>query len=439
MEKGLIFTYVLTYGGAVASLFNPFYGLLIYFCFAIVKPEALWHWSVPVGNYSRIIGIALLLGWALQGFGNWDLRRSRPIVFILLGYFFWMILSAANAQISPTTAWGEVEAFAKILLPFLAGVTLIDSVAKIRLTAWVMVLSQGFVALQMNQTYYKNASFISAMEEFGGMDNNSISIAMVCGAGLAFFLAMGETQWWKKLLCFACAVLMVHVPMFSMSRGGQLAILITGVVSFFLIPKQPKHYAVFAAAVIGALMLAGPEVRERFSSVFVDAEERDASADSRIELWKDCAEVMQDKPLFGVGPAHWPLVASDFGWPHGKAAHSVWFETGADLGVPGMALLLAFYLVTMWMMWKLARQPPLAEPWFADAGRMTVAAIVGFGVAASFVSLDALELPYYVVMLGACSLKLSSFYEGSYQRPAVSYQRSAISNQPRATIPHPTR
>ena len=37
--KGLLFTYALTYGGAVVSLFNPFYGLLIYVCFAIMRPE----------------------------------------------------------------------------------------------------------------------------------------------------------------------------------------------------------------------------------------------------------------------------------------------------------------------------------------------------------------------------------------------------------------
>ena len=40
-------------GGA----FRPFVGLLIYFCFAILKPDALWSWSVPPGNYSRTIAI----------------------------------------------------------------------------------------------------------------------------------------------------------------------------------------------------------------------------------------------------------------------------------------------------------------------------------------------------------------------------------------------
>ena len=65
--KGLIFTYLLTYGGAAASLFNPFIGLLVYVAFAILRPESLWHWSVPEGNYSRIVAIALLIGWARRG------------------------------------------------------------------------------------------------------------------------------------------------------------------------------------------------------------------------------------------------------------------------------------------------------------------------------------------------------------------------------------
>ena len=75
--KGLLFTFLLTYGGGLVSLFNPFVGLLIYICFAIIKPESLWYWSVPAGNYSRIVFGALFVGWAMAGFGSWRLGRAR--------------------------------------------------------------------------------------------------------------------------------------------------------------------------------------------------------------------------------------------------------------------------------------------------------------------------------------------------------------------------
>ena len=89
--KGLLLTYALTFGGAVISLYRPFYGLLIYVSFAILRPESLWHWSVPAGNYSRIVAIAVLIGWALKGFGNWRLggcpRNARLFRWLLwLGF-----------------------------------------------------------------------------------------------------------------------------------------------------------------------------------------------------------------------------------------------------------------------------------------------------------------------------------------------------------------
>jgi hypothetical protein len=44
------------------------------------------------------------------------------------------------------------------------------------------------------------------------------------------------------------------------------------------------------------------------------------------------------------------------------------------------------------------------DTWFADSARMTIASLVGFMVSAQFVSLEALEIPYYVALLGAGSL-----------------------------------
>src|SRR5687768_10524310 len=96
--KGLIFTYCLTYGGAVLSLVNPFYGLLVYVSFAILRPEYLWPWSVPAGSYSRIVAVALLAGWAWHGFGNWTFGAARPFAVALLGYWAWIVVSAACAQ-----------------------------------------------------------------------------------------------------------------------------------------------------------------------------------------------------------------------------------------------------------------------------------------------------------------------------------------------------
>ncbi|MBN2021541.1 MAG: O-antigen ligase family protein [Pirellulales bacterium] len=410
--KGLIFTYVMTYGGAVVALVNPFIGLLIYISFAIIKPESLWHWAVPRGNYSRILAIAFLIGWALQGFGNWNFGRARPVVWALLGYWGWMVLSAAAAP-EQTLAWAFVESQSKILLPVLVGMTLVDSVAKLKQIAWAIMLSQGLVALEMNLAYLAGRNRV-VETGFGGMDNNCVSIAMVTGCGLAFFLGLGQTVWWKRWGSFAAAGLMAHIPMISMSRGGMLALCVLGVVAFVLIPKQPKHYALFLLALVIGIRLAGPQVLDRFSMVFADTEERDSSAANRIKYWGYCCEIMVEQPALGAGPGNYRLAATE---RHPESiperadlveyAHSLWFETGAELGFPGLGFLLAFYLSTVWMLWRLLRSGAPLIPFATDSARMVIAALAGFGVSVSFVSLSGLEIPFYVVLLGAGTVKLA--------------------------------
>jgi probable O-glycosylation ligase (exosortase A-associated) len=423
--KGLIFTYCLTYGGAIASLLDPFTGLLVYICFAILKPEYLWFWSVPEGNYSRIVALAMLLGWSFHGFGRWRFGKARGIFVCLIAFWCWSILSALNAP-EVTRALAYVEDLSKIVLPFVVGLTVIETEDQVRKLAWVIVLSQAYVAWEMNLSYLGGYNRIY-FDGFAGMDNNSVAIAMVTGVGLAFFLAYGASRWWQTAVAILCVLLMLHAVLLSFSRGGMLAIILTGIISFLLIPRRTTHYVVFFAVVLIGLRLAGPGVVARFNTVFADAEERDFSAQSRLQLWSDCLKVMERNPLLGLGPNHWPRVASEFGWPAGKEAHSLWMQTGAELGFPGAAFLVLFYLLCVRRLWPFARSATLAEttPWLGDVARMTVASIAGFVVAAQFVSLWSLEIPYYVILLGAAALKLLS---------------SAVVHAPEsASVPSPVR
>jgi O-antigen ligase len=157
-----------------------------------------------------------------------------------------------------------------------------------------------------------------------------------------------------------------------------------------------------------ALRLAGPSVVERFSTSFADREERDSSAQSRLDIWGHCWDIMKKHPITGVGPDHWPIIAEQYGWPRGKEAHSVWFNAGAELGFPGVALLMAFYGLTIRHCWRLARSAAVTDPWLKDAARMAVVGLSAFAVSASFVSLDALEPPYYIALLGAGALSVAA-------------------------------
>ena len=118
MEKGLILTWLLTYGGAFIALFNPFIGLLAYVSLAILKPETLWYWCslANAGELQPHSCSALLLGWALQGCGNRRLGRATAIIVAISGYLAWAMVSAVYAEY-PEEAWEAVASMAKIVVP----------------------------------------------------------------------------------------------------------------------------------------------------------------------------------------------------------------------------------------------------------------------------------------------------------------------------------
>jgi probable O-glycosylation ligase (exosortase A-associated) len=407
--KGLLFTYLLTFGGALAAQFRPFVGLLIYIAFALLRPQALWSFSVPFFNYSRVIAIGLLLGWMLHGMGSWQFGRARGMVLAFFGFLGWIALGAPFHPF-PEETLSQAEAIAKVFLPFLVGMTLIRSVEQLKQIAWVMVLSQAYLAYEFHLQYYTSPFFIPDEWTFAGLDRNGIAITMCTSVGLALFLGLHSQRWWVKGLAFLSALLMAHVVLFSMSRGGMLGLLVTGLVSFVLIKKRAVHYLMFFAMVAVVLRLAGPQVRERFKTgVSESAIEKDASASSRVAQWKGMIEYMKDEPLFGCGPRQWRSVTYKYTGYQGTDGHSTWLTTGAEYGVPAMIFLIALFALGVIRLWPIAREKvAAADPWQFHLSRMVIASLAGFIVSGQFVTCYGVELPYYILLIAGGVLKIQS-------------------------------
>lgn len=387
------------------ALFSPYIGFLIYVAFANIKPDELWRWTVPQGNYSRTIALAFLLGWAANGGGQWIFGKAGSIIVALTTYWAWLLFGAVTSP-AQAEAWYTFEVLSKVFIPLLAGFTLIDSVEKLKQLAWVLVLSQGILAFQFNDQYFRFG--IDTNEwTFAGLDNNSIAISMVTGLGLTLFIGMAADVWWQRALCFLLSGLTAHVVLFSMSRGGMLAMCVTGAVAFALIPKRPIHYLTLFVALLFVVRLAGPDVRAEFFSSFQEEEKLDASAQSRYQLTRDAFDCMLRNPLMGCGMENWGNIAPQYGWEQGKRAHNTWAEIGATLGVPGLLAILAFYGSCCWSMFCLCRDSSLPEDaWSRWIARGILAGLAGFFASAWFVTVDRIELPYYIVLLGAGILKL---------------------------------
>src|SRR5689334_22464755 len=115
---GLILIYVLTFAGAVAALRRPLIGLYVYVGFAVLRPQFIFGFAGDLSNISLIVGVAVLIGWAIKGFGSWQFGRGKPVVIAFLAFTVWFMMSSAQA-IEPARSFDSVWQLSKLVLPFL--------------------------------------------------------------------------------------------------------------------------------------------------------------------------------------------------------------------------------------------------------------------------------------------------------------------------------
>src|SRR5262249_24080541 len=152
----------------------------------------------------------------------------------------------------------------------------------------------------------------------------------------AVMLTMTSKRLWQNGVAGLSALLIFHTILLTFSRGGMLGLLVSAIIAFVLLRKRPIHYALALAALLIAFRLTGDEVVTRFASTFAPVDERDPSAESRVKLWGNAFTLATENPIVGVGPDGFPFKAPRFNWPLGKEGHSLWVQTLAETGFPGL-------------------------------------------------------------------------------------------------------
>ncbi|MBS1817566.1 MAG: O-antigen ligase family protein [Acidobacteria bacterium] len=400
---GYVLSYVITALASLAALRRPLIGLYAYVGFAILRPQFIFRWAGDLSNLSLILGVALLAGWAINGFGKWEPGRSKPVVYALLTYTGCYIASASLAEFTDASFKAVLELL-KIVLPFCVGLTMIKEEREWKTLLWVIVLAQGYVGFEQNLNYVRG--YNTAADGFGGMDNNCFGVSLVTVFGAAVGLVLISRKWWERAAAGTAAALILHTTLLTFSRGAMIGLLVIGVTAFITLPKRPAYVAWILVAALVAVRLTGPQLLARYSTVVASSEERDGSAQSRLDLWADTLKVIATQPVLGVGPANWRLISYRYGWPPGKSAHSVWMETGAEVGVPGTLALLAFFGFAALRLWPLARKKVTSDNYYqVGASIGVILGAVGFITSGQFVSVVGLEAPYYIVLVGVIVIR----------------------------------
>jgi probable O-glycosylation ligase (exosortase A-associated) len=385
------------------AFFAPFTGLIGYVAIAYVRPH---EWAyMPNAQVSLAVALATLFGYAI-----FELTRRAPQLIangLLLLLWAQIVLATFFAQ-SPAIAQGKLIELSKTFLIALLMTAMVDSEKRVRLLLLGTVMSIGFLAFR------SNIGILLAMGQTriygpGGAfeDNNDYALLLNVAAPIAFYFARGESNRRLRRICYALSAMMMIAALFTLSRGGFLGLCVVAL--GLALKSKYKLTGLAAVAILGLLtfIIVPSRVIERVGSIRT-ASEADESAQMRFQSWSVCLRIMEEHPLFGVGPRNMLQVYDRYAQTETiRMAHNSFLQMGVDAGVPAMLLFIALIGLS-WLRLRKARRiiktRAPGSPLIAYSHGMEIA-IFGYLASANFLSRHDLELLYEVIAL-ATSFRL---------------------------------
>ncbi len=254
---------------------------------------------------------------------------------------FWalMILGTGLAR-NPARALACTKGFTAGFMGYLAKVTFVDTLPKLRVLFKLIILCNVPIALMGIAGGGQIRSIPSLADE------NDFALLMNMILPFCFFLGLQAGRTKDKLFYYGSFFLFLAGVVVSLSRGGFLGLLCSLAYCFSKTTRKGP------TVVIGVLLLA-------FSSLFVPESywqemrtiksqgAREGTGEARIYYWKNALKIFAHHPLIGVGPENagvWittydPSERGMRDW--GRALHSVYFTLLAEHGIAGAILFLA--------------------------------------------------------------------------------------------------
>ncbi|WP_353233443.1 O-antigen ligase family protein [Diaphorobacter ruginosibacter] len=327
-----------------------------------VPGMALW---LPSG-YSY--GAVLLLAGALLSIRRWPLERQQSLTWWFAACMFAMgMLWIAMAD--PVEKMGQWDRPAKFLLaiPCLFYASVFG--ARPKAFFWGLVAGCiGAGALAVWQVYglgeWRATGRTNAIQ-YG-------NLALLLAVLLAVFVATVHKQLSlpEKILAALAIVAGMDASVLSLSRGGWLALVVAMPFGLVLLYRYRPRF--FWRAVVGLMVVAGlmsvlnrgmlaTRWDEMTSEIRVYEVARDAntSVGQRLEHWRFALDAGAEKPLLGWGFGGYmnekkKRVAQGLYKPpilEYKFVHNEVLDVFVKTGLAGLALLLWFYILPIWMFW----------------------------------------------------------------------------------------
>jgi len=273
-------------------------------------------------------------------------------------------------------------------------------------------------------------------------DANDFATLAVSAMPLGFYLVVSPGKLRRRVTGALGLLPLLVAFVWSGSRGGFLALL--AMVAFLLFRYTAVGAmvrALTAAIVVITLVATGSDKYwTQMETILHPEEDYNRTADNGREMiWRRGISYMLKYPLFGVGGDNFgvaegtisPLASlQQYGigvrW---NAAHNSFVQTGAELGIPGLLLLLAVIgsaFASLRRVGQLHAKSRVRERGPPQLAQALASSLVGFVVGAFFLSLAYSEMLYTLAGLAVALAKVTSLGSAHHADQRRMVQRHAL-------------
>ncbi|WP_294192980.1 O-antigen ligase family protein [uncultured Sphingomonas sp.] len=272
--------------------------------------------------------------------------------------------------------------------PALCTLVIADRPARIRLLLWAIIaagaVSAAIVVIEARtgtrlvstSVAATTAGFEGVARSAGGSDQNPTTAAQMLLVSVALAAALLFSGERRFRLIYAGVVALGTL---ALVLGSARSAIIGLAVAFGLIalslrrkPYFPLLIVAGLVACVGAIPFLPPTLLERFSAVTDFG--RDQTLFRRITYLRIGFDLLQQSPLWGVGPGNFPLyyLLPDYRWMPGRELyprelHNTYLDAAVEYGLVGFVAFVAALGHALASAWRAAhaRNPTLARSAFA--------------------------------------------------------------------------
>jgi len=253
-------------------------------------------------------------------------------------------------------------------------------------------------------------------------DANDLATLIVTALPIGLYFALAH-RWIALRVAATVGLLLLVVALIrSGSRGGFLAFL--AVAAFILVGFTTISARARIGGLVVILTVLGATASDRYwtqmQTIIRPHQDYNLTDETgRVKIWKRGIGYMLDHPAFGVGMGNFQTAEGTIS-PMARrresgrgvrwgAAHNTFVQIGAELGIPGLLLLLGLVLSAFATLRRVTRWAARAGPGAKDLSRLAqslMAALVGFLVGGFFLSLAYADMLYALVALSLALAKI---------------------------------